>query len=111
MTSGLVTGTHRRHFEVELPDGEVLLCGEGAAEERTVEGLVMPLCADHARELDEERAAAEAELAAIASDARAAGFLGHLPEGDLSEWCRELEAAELPEFAARVRATETYRNS
>jgi ribosome biogenesis GTPase len=26
MTSGLVTGTHRRHFEVELPGGEALLC-------------------------------------------------------------------------------------
>jgi hypothetical protein len=31
------------------------LCGAPATAERTVEGLVCPLCAEHAAELDEER--------------------------------------------------------
>lgn len=35
-------------------DGQV--CGEDATEEREVEGIVCPLCAHHARELDAERA-------------------------------------------------------
>ncbi len=33
-----------------------LLCGEPATTERTAEGIVCPLCAAHAAELDEDRA-------------------------------------------------------
>lgn len=32
------------------------LCGEPATTDRIVEGIVCPLCAEHARELDSERA-------------------------------------------------------
>ena len=36
-------------------DAEEQFCGADATEEREVEGLVMPLCSEHARELDDER--------------------------------------------------------
>lgn len=48
-----------RRCVAPLDDEGVRLCGADAPEERTVEGLVMPLCAEHARELDEERAQEE----------------------------------------------------
>ena len=39
-----------------LASGEERLCGLPATTERTVEGLVCPLCAGHAAEIDRERA-------------------------------------------------------
>lgn len=36
------------------------LCGKDAETTREVAGLVMPLCAEHARELDDENAARDA---------------------------------------------------
>lgn len=108
---GIALVSELRRCVAPLDDDGERLCGADATEERTVEDLVMPLCAEHARELDEERAADAAELASIAAAARAAGFTGHLPEGDLSEWCVELKAAGLEQLADRVRETEAYRNS
>lgn len=36
-------------------DGTEVLCGEPATAERTVEGLVCPLCAEHAAEINREQ--------------------------------------------------------
>jgi hypothetical protein len=36
----------------EIVVGADMLCGRDATTERTVEGVVMPLCAEHAAELD-----------------------------------------------------------
>jgi hypothetical protein len=38
-----------------LDDDGDRLCGEPATEDREVDGLLMPLCWQHAHELDEER--------------------------------------------------------
>lgn len=38
-----------------LDDAGERLCGRPATERRTVEGIVMPLCAEHAAEFDREQ--------------------------------------------------------
>jgi hypothetical protein len=46
------------------------LCGKPAATERVVEGLVFPLCAEHAEELDTERREEEARARTVARSRR-----------------------------------------
>lgn len=51
----LFPGASPQRCVAPVDNGDGRLCGADATVEHTIEGIVMPLCAEHAAELDRER--------------------------------------------------------